>query len=340
MKLEYTILWFDDQPDNLRDTAQGIKDRIAREGFELCIKWVPEVGDSAQEIAQLQEEGDFDLILMDLNLGEGKDDGAKLAKRVRAVFRYTEILFYSAASPKDLRTAIFEQGIDGVYCVHRNGLDLEVMGVFDTTIQKALDLNGMRGLVMAEVSNLDHAIDKCLRTLYYRVPKERKDQLVAEIVKQIKVLAERNMTQAQDLAGQSFDKLIRHRAFSSSLKHQVLQNEISEFGEEIAAVRLIEKLSLYHKEVIEHRNTLAHEQPVMKKGTLVFPDRNLAFTKTQMSTLRRDLIAHQTNLADLHKLILHMHAKAAVPVPVEAATNVDTDTDSDSSEASTSEQTE
>jgi hypothetical protein len=31
MKLEYTVLWFDDQPANLRETEEGIRSRLARE---------------------------------------------------------------------------------------------------------------------------------------------------------------------------------------------------------------------------------------------------------------------------------------------------------------------
>ena len=325
MKLDYSILWFDDQPDNLVAAQEGLKTRLAREGFDLKVKWIARVTDPAQLLTQLKNESSYDLILMDWNLGTNQESGAKVAKRVRTVFRYTDIVFYSSAPAAELRGAIFEVGLDGVYCITRGELIQETMGVVHSTIHKVVDLNHMRGIVMAAVADLDHAIDDCIKALYSRMPPDRQTQLVANIVKRIKETAESNFKQAAKLAEKGFEELMQHRSFSTALKQRVLQSEVDYLTDETAAIPLIERLSMYDEEVIKPRNTLGHARAIKVGDKLTFKGSTLVFDKQQMSLLRQNLIAHQTNISDLFQVINSFNAAVVTSAVADAVVTLTED---------------
>ena len=232
MKLEYKILWFEDQPHNVKGPSEGIKDRLYRAGFKLSIKWVKNIGDVDSLIGQLRKENNFDLILMDWNLGASMPNGASLAKRVRNNV-HTEIVFYSSATPKELRAAIYEEEIDGVYCTRRDNLTSETMSVINTTIKKVLDLNHMRGIVMAVVSDFDNLIDDCLHLRYSKQSPEGKINIVRDIKDRIIHLCKSNLQEIEKIeAVTDLSLLLKNRSFSSMVKFQTLKALLSEKEED------------------------------------------------------------------------------------------------------------
>lgn len=136
MKLEFKILWFDDQPKELTSQKGMLTRHLMKEGFKLNIKEVTQIKDIKSLLPSLQNESNPDLILMDWNMGNGTQgaglDGADVAKKIRSKFKYQEIVFYSAAPPETLRKAVFDKKIDGVFCINRNNLAAETKNVIDT----------------------------------------------------------------------------------------------------------------------------------------------------------------------------------------------------------------
>ncbi|MBV1775076.1 response regulator [Burkholderiaceae bacterium DAT-1] len=303
MKLEYKILWFEDQPHNVSGAADGLRDRLSRMGFKLSIEWVENVGDVGSFIAQLRQKDDFDLVLMDWNLGENRENGAILAKRVRSN-THTEIVFYSSATPKELRKAIYEQDIDGVYCTRRDNLTAEAMAVINTTVKKVLDLNHMRGLVMATVSDFDNLIDECIRLRYCQLGEEGKLELLNHIRGKIISVCNSNAKQVEKLEEKnSIEELTEHRAFSSSLKYQVLSSLLGKKAEDRTIRALLATLGKYDNEVIDPRNALAHARPVEQGGKITFKGRSIEFDDEAFRKLRQDLLAHGDALNDIKDAI-------------------------------------
>ena len=81
-----------------------------------------------------------------------------LIERIRNLDINTEIVFYSTAAVGTLRDEVRERELDGVYCRGRNQITTEVIPIIDSTIRKVLDLENSRGLVMAELGELDRLI--------------------------------------------------------------------------------------------------------------------------------------------------------------------------------------
>ena len=301
MKLDYKILWFDDQPDSAIAMQQGIATRLARLGFQLNVEWHKEIKDSGAFLGGLQKRNDIDLILMDWNMGLNADNGAVLAKKLRNK-TYTEIVFYSSAAPSELRKAIYEQDIDGVYCIRRETLVQEVMHVIRTTVKKVLDLNHIRGLVMGTVSEFDAQIEEILCLLAQRM--NNKDCLPAHIKQEILNANESSSKQIAKL-GQKNDiaDLIEHRAYSAFLKYKTLCTFLEKRAEDRSVVDLHERLKNYHKEVIEPRNALAHAKANESNGKFTFKGRDLEFDEEKLLDLRLNLLAQGDNLADIKKTI-------------------------------------
>lgn len=305
MNLQYKILWLDDQPHSQRGLEDNLRSRLAREGFELRVKWVDEVkGDPTASIRGLVAEDEWDLVMVDWDQGKDKLDGAQLAKRVRNEAKYTEIVFYSSESPGKLRELVFKEGVDGVYCAQRGEpLKTKAWGVIITSIRKVLDLNHMRGVVMAAVADLDSDVDDCLRKLHANMPPERREKLVADIIARIQEVANDNVKQMARLVGAEFDVVLSHRAFSTNLKGSILRGAMKEFSEELAAGLIMEKFSSYDQEVVRPRNTMAHQRVTKEGKTLRLGNSGDVVTEEVMSGIRRQLHAHRENLGDLSGLL-------------------------------------
>jgi DNA-binding NarL/FixJ family response regulator len=302
MKLDYKILWFDDQRDSIKNMIEGISTRIGRLGFTLSVEVHSEIKDSGSFLGQLQRRGDIDLVLMDWNMGSNADNGAILAKKIRNKI-YTEIVFYSSAPPSELRKAIYDQDIDGVYCIRRETLVSEVVHVIRTTIKKVLDLNHIRGLVMGAVSEFDAQMEQIISLLADRLG-ERNDCLGSYIRKAILSANQTSSNEIEELRrSPELANLIEHRAYTAHLKYKTLCAVLDRKSNDRAVVDLHDRLKKYQKEVIEPRNALAHAKADDTNGKVTFKGRDLEFDEERLLRLRLDLLAQGDNLCDIRKAI-------------------------------------
>jgi len=299
MKLNYKILWFDDQPDSAKNMQEGIANRLTRLGFTLEVEWNTGVRDENSFMAELQRRKDIDLILMDWNMGAHADNGAILARKLRRKI-YTEIVFYSSASPSELRKAIYEQDIDGVYCVRRDTLVSETINVIQTTIKKILDLNHMRGLVMGAVSDFDAQIEEMM-LLACMGDKSWFLSHVRDLI------IEANNSHSKQIEGINLDvdagELLKHRSFTAFLKYKALCTLLNKKAEDRAVINILERLKDYQVQIIEPRNRLAHARLVQQTGKAIMQGKGVEFTDETLLSLRRDLLAHGDNLCDIRSAI-------------------------------------
>lgn len=313
MKLEYRILWFDDQPANNKPYEDTIRNSLARLGFEPQIDLRVVVAGCSDPLSNLPAQHDVDLVLMDWKLGGGHD-GATLARRLRQTFRDTDIVFYSSEVPKNLRKLIFEQDIDGVYCFHRTNLTERTMGLIRAQMRKVLDLNHMRGIVMAATSDLDQAMIQCLEVVQSVVYPNAAEAFAASIGAQV---AESLRKKADDIdklvTKGKLQKLLHEPAFGAALRLTVLQAEIKKLADRINEVHLLESLSRYHADVITPRNDFAHRRAVIQAGKLTLEGRTEPFDQDGMIALRLKLLSHSENLKALLSLLREMAGAAGEP---------------------------
>ena len=164
MKLVFRLLVVDDQPDLVGNAIGNLKDYLDDKGFDLDrLSFLPH---SERDWDTFFNQGrSYDLVMIDYNLSQS-EMGDVTAKRLRAALPYTEIVFYSAEPRPKLLGLLARQEVEGVFVAHRQELDEPLVGLADAVIGKAMDLNHMRGIAMAEVSEMDTLMEELLVSVF------------------------------------------------------------------------------------------------------------------------------------------------------------------------------
>ncbi|VVN00418.1 hypothetical protein PS619_03295 [Pseudomonas fluorescens] len=306
MHLEYRILWFEDQVQNIKPYQDNIRNAISRLGFNPKIDIREVVAGGVDPLANLPLSRDIDLVMMDWKLGGGFD-GAQLAKRLKVNYRDTDMVFYSSESAATLRKLIFDQGIDGVFCFHRTNLSDRTIGLVQSQLRKMLDLNHMRGIVMAATSDLDQAMIECLEKIQPLINAEDKDAFIKEVGSKISGSLRSKANEIDRLMEKGrLDKLLREPSFGAALRLSILQDEISKIADRISEIHLVERLASYRDDVIGPRNDFAHRRAVFANDELVLEGRDQPFTQDSMIALRLKLLSHFDNLSGLISLLAEL----------------------------------
>ena len=105
MKIEYNILWFEDQFEEISATVDAVTNLLGDFGFEAKIEKIEVVTPDVVEALSLRLSGynPYDLILFDYQLGGvERSDGVDVAKSLRKNL-YSDMIFYSASPRSQLR---------------------------------------------------------------------------------------------------------------------------------------------------------------------------------------------------------------------------------------------
>ena len=185
MRLDFNVLWVDDQPNAVNAQITRITTLMAGEGFSFNPTQCRTIDEVEALIAGDVFQDEVDLILVDWDLGGGVH-GQDVIERIRQVAQYKDVVFYSAQTPAaDLRRLAFDKGLEGIYCASREGLVGEVVGVFESLVKKVLDLDHTRGIVMGATSDIDHMIHSCLLHIEAKLDDAGKKVLVEQAIKRV-----------------------------------------------------------------------------------------------------------------------------------------------------------
>lgn len=185
MRLDFNVLWVDDQPNRVDSQIRAIARQMAEEGFQFNATPCQSVDDVRGRIADDVFTDEIDLILVDWDLGGGVEGQDAIAV-IRESVPYKDVVFYSAQTPAStLRQLAFEKGIEGVYCATREELVAEVLGVFESLVKKVLDLDHTRGIVMGATSDIDDMVNKCLLAIQSALDEEGKQDMLKQAREQV-----------------------------------------------------------------------------------------------------------------------------------------------------------
>lgn len=163
MRLDFNVLWVDDQPDSVAAQITALTRIMAGEGFELKPTRCIDINEVTDRLRDSLFKDEIDLILVDWNLGQGVK-GPTVINRIREYISYKDIVFYSAViDTKHLKEASSEAGLEGVYVMSRDEMVIEVTNLFHSQIKKVLDLDHTRGIVMGGTSDIDQMARECLQ---------------------------------------------------------------------------------------------------------------------------------------------------------------------------------
>jgi hypothetical protein len=259
MNLQFDILWFDDDPEFLGSLdLEPFEATVRSWGFKMDVVFVNTPADFAK-----QDPDRFDLIVVDYNLG-GQEHGEDFIKRIRDHRAYTEIIFYSANAQVDLFEAIRAKQLEGVFVANKVGILEKLERVAHQAVHKVLDLNNMRGMVMAEVGDIDKTFEAILKLGVPALKEEELIEIFNNFHKRAVDYGEGFLKKVGEFkSAPSIEKMLvlcdsykRWTAFRSLMKRLPA---LAEF-----------KVGDYNADVLKPRNHLAHGTPEQTADGYIF----------------------------------------------------------------------
>ena len=257
MRLDFNVLWVDDQPNAVNAQITRITTLMAGEGFSFNPTQCRTIDEVEALIAGDVFQDEVDLILVDWDLGGGVH-GQYVIERIRLVAQYKDVVFYSAQTPAaDLRRLAFDKGLEGIYCASREGLVDEVVGVFESLVKKVLDLDHTRGIVMGATSDIDHMIHSCLLHIEAKLDDAGKKVLVEQAIKRVQERVKDIAKQGEKLgAATNVTTILKaHMIFGANDRLRLLRSLLEADANHAQSV---DTIKAYMEKVVPERNVLGH----------------------------------------------------------------------------------
>ena len=257
MRLDFNVLWVDDQPNAVNAQITRIKTLMAEEGFSFNPTQCKSIDEVEALIAGDVFQDEVDLILVDWDLGGGVH-GQDVIERIRQVAQYKDVVFYSAQTPAaGLRRLAFDKGLEGIYCASREGLIDEVFGVFESLVKKVLDLDHTRGIVMGATSDIDHMIHSCLIHIEAKLDDAGKKALLDQAIERVQKRVSEIARQGEKLGAATNVATIleAHMIFGANDRLRMLQRLLE--GDATHA-QSVDTIKSYMDNVVPDRNVLGH----------------------------------------------------------------------------------
>jgi len=288
MKLDYHILWIDDTPTWVKSIEGSLRDHFDEMGYRLKITQAK----SGEKIDDLIKNPELDLIIVDYKLP--KATGKELIETIRGKHVLIEIVFYSQeGNPKDK----FDSPPDGVYFTSREDAEERITNVIDLTLKKALDINNVRGLVIAESIDIEIRLGEVLVRCFGKNGELFRERLlhpengIFDFGKKDKLL--------QGILKDKISALTKRIEEAKGRRMKAAKKTLE------ALKNLKEEYKTFAKDVIHPRNTMAHvEKRWDENGKCILRSRakgspEIAVDQEWFVKARKDLIKHGNNLEEM-----------------------------------------
>jgi CheY-like chemotaxis protein len=271
MRLNYKVLWFEDEKEWYESIVPFIQDFLTENGFKLSVERYR----SGENINAILENNDFDLVLVDyLLLGK---TGDTLIEDIRAHKVFTEIVFYSQRGEQLVRDIMKEKGVDGVYCAG--------------------------GLVLATVSELDVKMEGLITEFFEKDTKENSDRNKTILKKKTFESQIGKYKQVEEIDEINEIHLLISKLDSYSKWRAIMR--LCGRKQKFKAFKEIFKD--YDTEVIKVRNVLAHlpEDPAGDKAlrSSLPGYESFVFNDEECLKIRKNIWKHEENLNTLKSII-------------------------------------
>jgi len=289
MKLDYKILWLDDQiKDFIEDEIiEEVEKYLTQQGFKPEIITTSKSDDFFEKL-----DNSYDLILTDYHLND--INGDEVIKKIRSqdYSVLTEILFYTAkADLKDTdkisRVSFLETNT--LLGDHRDEVLRAAINLIELTIKKFQSIVAMRGMIMHETSSLDVEMENILQKILES--SERSADIIDVIKKKYKKSNEEfnvNIDKVDDIESilRTIGASHRWRAIVRNLSNGQIKSVLQD----------------YEKEIILIRNKFAHANlQTDENGREFFKHKQdgIDFNEDFCKLIRSNIIKHKQNLDSL-----------------------------------------
>lgn len=301
MRLDYKLLWVEDETDWVSTYEELFRDYLFDLGFKLNVQRLTKAPVGA-EFSRLNLDR-YHLILMDYNLGYGKN-GKELIEEIRRLDVVTEIVFYTAdeATYKSIQTLPLE----GVYWASRDDDTFEprIQSIIQLTIKRVMDLSAMRGLAVAEIADIDHMMNLVIKHYHGTLEEGESSQFKKQLFDKIKKSAEGSLGKViknEQVCLEQIEYMLHENGFVDSNKRWRAVSSIAKSC--ILEENCIDLLNNF-EDMLQQRNDLAHGHTELSEdGADKVVGKNGAYTLEDALRIRRELLGHRDNFENILKKI-------------------------------------
>jgi hypothetical protein len=278
MKLEYRILWVEDEEDYIDAFPfSRIENHIRECGFEPSLI----VRSSPEDVRKVVNKNEFDLLVVDFRITNDDYHGSDLIQEIRKNNCLTEVVFYSGDGVSALHEESGKKGLEGIYFGPKDNDSLirKITDVFDLTVRKILDVNNMRGFVMAGVAELDLLLEEIITLKHEKLPLNDQVALRRKMVEKIlpeprflSVLAHELPEDKKTLLAAALAAVSQHEPAAFGVLFDRRMDSSKRVDTVIGFCNSHPYLANYKIDIanirplLHWRNALAHQRPVENEG--------------------------------------------------------------------------
>jgi len=301
MRLTYKILWFEDNIDLVKDYEKKIEKFLEEFGF-ICEIIHQENGGNLYNLI----ENEFDLILTDFNLEDNEEEtGNIIIDRIRKHKVLTEVLFYSGNST-EIEEVIKGRWVERVsFSVGIENLLDKIKELITYTIKKVQEANNVRGLVMAETSDLDLRMTDIILDFFKKFQPDdsiiKKEELINKTIEN----RSGRLKKVQKCTPDTIEELCGRLETSEKLHAiiRLIQHKHIELKESIFTIN-VEILEQYIEEILHKRNILAHAKEIVdsngiKRILSLHNGKEFIVDDQSCILMRKNIQRHRYNLEDI-----------------------------------------
>ena len=264
MKLQFILLLIDDNPDSIAQALGALGDYLDDNGFELVTEAPSDVSVSAVRALSRNRGREFDLVAVDYMLGSEGFNGSDVAATVRRELEYTDMVFYSSDTSLNLHEQLANAEVEGVFVATRGELGEALVGIADTVIGKAVDLNHMRGIAMAEAAEMDLIMEDTLADVFHAAGPNL-DEVARRTADRVRAFLTDSAERIDKVLGQEgIVGLVRSAHLFSSVQRFRALMRVCKTMSPKPDLGLIDA---YESHVLGKRNMLAHAKEITNNGT-------------------------------------------------------------------------
>ena len=304
MENQYRVLWFDDQIEYIEAVEQKLNRKVSPYGLELHANKISSFDNETINpiLDELRRNSNYDIILVDFDLGQQHETGATLLTKLR---RYSqgEVIFYSAKKPRELREILLDLDIDGVFCVSR-GVSLadDIFSIIKPTFHRLAHPNYFRGIVVGSVSEMDELLSDILLRIVEKSRYMTEEELRGLAVEGLKESIDMGVAALAKQTSKPIDRFIS-KDLNLYIKVNLILQVLDRIGDRLSE-DCSEVLKRFNDEINQYRIQAAHVANKEVNGALVFTGRNEKPWDVQK--LKEILIAirsHKDNLNSILTLV-------------------------------------
>lgn len=310
MKINYKVLWVEDNKSWYKTTRGLFSEYMDDLGFILDCKRLENLSQVKEEVEK-NGLSEYDLLLVDYTL-KGSENGDDVISFIRSFGDHqilTEVLFYSSAIEL-IRDSMRKHSLEGVYSADRREIEVKFQQVVGTTIKKVQDVNAMRGLVMAETSELDDIMLEATEQFISSSAPDKSQELANYVFDKVKEFNDSGSSRLESyLKDKDIEGLIKSSLFHTMIRAKVIQ-KIVKLKNDQSFNDLKQFTKCYDNDVVSVRNNMAHVKEVRDSETgktrLIshLNGKSIEFTSERCVDIRKSLIHYTDRLNELKKAIV------------------------------------